>query len=172
MSTLGPLDHVARPALPWRTSADLTECGKEIARIEPARILTIEQLAARVADLGQKRAAYTTCMTCWETADRWGSRDPDPIKSVVREAEAVQHVSRYVPASLQHLKPSHRERVVRDVARRERLTADLEAIVALVAAHREEFDGYLSGRSEAVSLAERRSTRKAQVRQPRMGGTL
>jgi hypothetical protein len=137
VTALGPVDHLARPPLPWRHAADLTECGIPLANLDPTRVITAAALDRRIRDLGQQRTAYTTCMTCWSTAGRWRSGEPDPIQVIVREAQAVEYPGRHP-------------------ARRDALAAEVEAIVALVAAHREEFDGYLAGRSEAVSLADRR----------------
>lgn len=45
-------------------------------------------------------------------------------------------------------------------ARRGRLAAELEALAALVEAHREEFDGYLAGLAATVKLADRRQLRR------------
>lgn len=56
-------------------------------------------------------------------------------------------------------------------ARRQRLEAELEAIAVLVAEHRDEFDGYLAGRDQTVSLAARRALAARRGR-PRPGGTL
>jgi hypothetical protein len=142
MSTLGPLDHLARPPLPWRLCATLTECGKTLTELDPARVITADTLARRIRDLGKQRAAYTTCMTCADTAERWRSIDPEPLVVFLREAEAVQYRTR------------------RNVARREALTAEVEAITALIAAHREEFDGYLADRSATVSLDTVRRARR------------
>lgn len=158
--TLGPVDHIARPPLPWRTTPTLTECGKGLVTIDAARIITPAELTSRIGRLGQKRAAYTTCMTCWDSAERHRSGSPDPIELVIREAQAVQHSRSYPPQLLERMKPGERNRAIRDASRRERLSGELEAIAALVAAHRDEFDGYLVGRSEAVSLADRRAARR------------
>ena len=142
MTPLGPLDHLARPPLPWRLRATLTECGRPLAELDPARVITAEILRRRVRDLGKQRAAYTTCMTCADTAQRWRSIDPDPLTLLLREAESVQYLS------------------PRTADRRAALTVEIDAITALVAAHRAEFDDYLTGRAETVSLAARRRTRR------------
>lgn len=172
MSKLDPVDHVARPALPWRVQPDITECGKDLARLADDRIITPAELLRRISDLGQKRAAYTTCITCWETASRHRSDQPESIRVVLREVEALQWRGTYALGDLSHLSAARREKQLRDRERHQRLVAELEAIAALVSAHRAEFDGYLAGRDEAVSLAEHRATRREPRRQPRMGGTL
>lgn len=171
---MDPVDHVARPALSWRTCSTLTECGMDLDRL-PGRVLSVDELVARVRDLGQRRAAYTTCMTCWETAGRHRSHDPDPLGPLLRELETLRWV--HLPA---HDPPPPTDRVLtareqagaRARARRRRLVRELEAIAALIAAHRDEYDGYLAGLDETVSLAARRTARQQRAPRPRTGGTL
>ena len=156
MTELGPLDHLLRPALPWRQHPHLTECGKELDRVDPARLITVAELQRRIRELGQKRAAYSTCITCSETAGR--HRATDPVDVVMRELAALRWV---------------RDRSQGQPWERRRLIAtELEAVAALVAAHREEFDGYLADRAAAVSLADHRSSRRRPRAVPTMGGTL
>jgi len=90
MSALGPVDHVARPRLPWRSAPHLTECGKDLARFDLVRIITTNALIARIRDLGRQRAAYTTCMTCWGAARRHRSDRPDPLRVISRELEPLR----------------------------------------------------------------------------------
>lgn len=159
MSELGPLDHISRHPLPWR-SAHLTECGRDLS------LITREQVKKRIADVGQKSAAYSTCMTCATTSDRYPQ---DLINAVYREAGAVQrHMSIYGPAQIALMDHRHRDAYVKDRDRRGLLAAELEAIQALVEAHREEFDGYLSGLNDTVKLDERR--RPSNARRQYFGG--
>lgn len=153
MSTLGLLDHLSRPPLPWR-APHLTECGKPLDTIDAARIISRDQLRKRVDDIGQKRAAFSTCMTCWSTAGRWPD---DPWTALYREVSVVWRT----PPSYYDYAPSRDEGGQRGAhdeakARRDRFVGELEAIQALIEAHREEFDGYLAGLDETVSLADRR----------------
>jgi len=156
VSDLGPLDHLARPALPWR-APHLAECGKPLDALG-GRIVSRDELRRRVADIGQQRAVFTTCMTCWETADRWSD---DGVTAVHREAKDMYrgHSSGWQEYSFRT--EAERHQFGLRVARRDRFVAELEAIEALIGAHREEFEGYLAGRAETVSLAARRSARKA-----------
>lgn len=163
MSTLGPLDHISRPSLPWR-APHLTECGKLLGEIDPLWVLTRDQVQARIKAVGQQRAAYTTCMTCASTSDRYRPlpHDSTAIIAITRELTAVQHaypprethfegrVSIEQPSDLWH--------------RKQQLAGELEAIQALIESRREEFDGYLSGLQDTVSLADRRGTRRTRAR--------
>ncbi|MEQ7008402.1 hypothetical protein ABN028_19710 [Actinopolymorpha sp. B17G11] len=126
------LDHVLRPPLPWRKES-LTECG-----LDPASFQTItrDEFIAKVKDLGQKRSAMTTCMTCWDTARRWPTWEQDPPRRLSREVKWGGHGD-------------------------DQFTRELYAITALIEAHREEFDDYLAGLETTVSLQERRRERRA-----------
>lgn len=174
MSTIGPVDHIAREPLPWRTRPHLTECGKPVEPLGD-RVVSRGTIETRIRDIGQKRAAFTTCMTCVDTSDRWSGRrqrsDLTALRAVVREGSAVEHATppRHTPPgdrdamcvcgdNIHHHRDSTRERDLWE--RRERLRAELQAVAALVDAHREEFDAYLSGLSETVNLTERRNTKR------------
>lgn len=150
---LGPVDHITRPILPWRTEPDLTECGKAVTAY-PGRLLTREEAAARIKKIGRKRAAFSLCMTCVETSDRHRNQhghETDIVHVVARATAGVQYA--YAP---------YPDRAPTALwLERQRLVAELEAINALISAHREEFDGYLSGREETVSLDDRRVQRRA-----------
>jgi len=152
---VGPVDHITRAVLPWRTTADMTECGKDVADFA-GRLVTRQEASARIKRVGQRRAMFSLCMTCVSTSDRYRSRHApvvieDIVMAVARHAGSVQHA--YPPHPGQDPSPSWRER--------QRLAVEFEAILALIDAHREEFDGYLSGREQTVSLADRRRQRRA-----------
>lgn len=112
-----PVDHIIRPQLPWRDGPGVTECGYDASKV-PA--LTREAYAQRVKDLGKQRAAMVTCMTCANTAERWGSWGDDPRKALGREIEWEAGWSRRNNGS--------------------RLLDELLAVEALIEAHRAEFD--------------------------------
>src|SRR5690606_8664070 len=40
---------------------------------------------ARVKELGKQRSAMLTCMTCADTASRWGTWEDDPRRALERE---------------------------------------------------------------------------------------
>lgn len=111
-----PVDHIIRPQLPWRTDAGITECGLNAAK---APTLTREEFFQRLKDMGQRRTAMMTCMTCSDTASRWGTWDDDPRKALERE---IQWEARW----------GRRDRGCR-------LRDELLAIAALVDAHYDEF---------------------------------
>jgi hypothetical protein len=135
------LDHIARPGLPWRADG-LTECGHPTAGMA---VITVDEWKARIRRIGQQRAAFTVCMTC---AGREGYSRPwrqDPIGVLFRE---LKRVGEFRPSRA--VAPEH-----------DRMVAELRAITDLVAAHRDEFDGYLSGLGDTVDLARARNRRKA-----------
>ena len=152
---VGPVDHITRNVLPWRTSVDLTECGKPVADLA-GRLISRADAAARIKKIGQRRSMFSLCMTCVAASDRnrgIGGLGGDAVAVVARETGGVQYVQ---PPS-----PYSREGTTAKWAERQRLNAEFEAIAALGAAHREEFDGYLAGREQTVSLADRRRQRRA-----------
>lgn len=138
-----PIDHVRRPDLPWRVST-LTECGRLVAEVAS---ISRDEFVSRVRAQGQQRSAMTTCMTCWSTANRWPSWDQDPVGAIGRECAGVG----YTTESARH-----------EVFRRE-----LRALAALLAAHRDEFDGYLAGLDATVDLAQARRARRTTRGRPR-----
>lgn len=160
---VGLVDHILRTALPWRAAAHLTECGKAAGDLA-GRLVTRDEAAARIKRIGQARAAFTLCMTCAETSDRRHRFDPvDAVAVVARETGALQHATPPLPASPYTDGPKWAERRRRGDelwGERKRVNAELEAIAVLIAAHRDEYDAYLSGRAEAVSLDERRRQRR------------
>ena len=84
-----------------------------------------------------------TCMTCWQTADRYDVRDrpwrgPEILTALERE---IQWARRHPQGSP--------------------FVADLKAIEILIQRHRPEFDELLEDQRETVSLADERKARKS-----------
>lgn len=130
-----PRDHVHRPDLPWRDGG-LTECGKPANDV--GSVITREELRQRIQRDGIQRAAYSTCMTCLDASRRWKDWAGDPVDVMAREFYGGR--------------------------RFDRLGDELRAIAALVAEHREEFDGYLAGLAATVDLD---AVRQARLRSRR-----
>lgn len=128
------IEHVIRRAsLPWRPANDqLTECGKS-ARDYTS--ITYDVFTRKVRIQGQQRASMSTCMTCWNTATRYQTWAVDPVDAIRREVYGMRGDS--------------------DTFRRE-----LWAIAALIDAHRDEFDNYLTGLSQTTDLATRRRAKR------------
>ncbi len=112
-----PVDHIARPRLPWRNDAGLTECGHDAAKV---KTLTREEYFARLKDMGRQRMAILTCMTCSETARRWKTWEDDPREAMGREIQWETAWRR-----------DDRGCLLRD---------ELQVIAGLIEAHRDEFD--------------------------------
>jgi hypothetical protein len=112
--------------LPWRSdAAAITECGYDASKV---KTLTRAEYFQRLQDMGQQRAALFTCMTCADTAKRWGTWDDDPGR--VLDREISWECGGYY----------WRNRDDRGF----RLRAELIAIAALIEAHRDEFDDLVS----------------------------
>lgn len=121
-----PVDHIQRPALPWRRAdSAITECGYDASKV---KTLTRAEFFQREKDLGKQRTAMMTCMTCADTARRWGSWEDDPRLAMGREVNWERGESYW------------RARTDRGQLLKDELTA----IAALIEAHREEFDGILA----------------------------
>lgn len=144
-----PVDHILRPHLPWRCdSGAITECGYDASKV---KTLTREEYFARLKDMGQQRTALMTCMTCSNTAQRWGSWEDDPRLALHREIEwegGWRHTGN---------------------KRGQRLKDELFAIAALIAAHREEFDAAIAAteqqrewlaKKDAMQAKRRHATRE------------
>jgi hypothetical protein len=138
----GPLDHILREPLPWRTSR-LTECGRPAVGLP---LVSPEDLAARVTRLGKMRAAFTVCMTC---ADRCGYN---------QTVSWATHPVTLLERELTRVRTGYGPKVER--ARAE-LVRELHAINALIAAHRDEFDALVTGNADLTRLDDRRHPRRA-----------
>lgn len=125
-----PLEHIERAALPWRDER-LTECGLPTAG-HP--VLTRDQWIEKVRQLGKQRAAFTTCMTCWEAAQRNAAWSDDPVRAITRAAS--------------------------DWRRKDLFADELRAIALLLDAHREEYRETLAGLGNVGDLAARRRARR------------
>jgi len=141
------VDHILRPALPWREDG-LTECGRVVT--EATAVVTADEVKARIKRIGQQRTAFTVCMTCAGRTSLSRTWQQDPIDVLYRELRRVStgYGINTGPAAT-------------------RMTAELRAIAALIAAHRDEFDGYLSGLGDTVNLADARSRRRRMVEKGR-----
>lgn len=117
-----PVDHIERPHLPWRNAGHITECGYDASKV---RTLTRKEFFQRGKELGQQRTAMLTCMTCSQTAQRWGTWDDDPRMALQREIEwEGVRWSR-----------ENRGQLLKD---------ELFAIAALIEAHRDEFEAHVA----------------------------
>lgn len=142
-----PVDHILRPTLPWRDAAAMTECGLNANSV---KTLSRAEFFARLKDMGQQRTAMLTCMTCADTAKRWGTWEDDPRRAIEREVNWETSWGRQL----------------RD--RGERLRDELIAIADLIETHREEFDAHLLATeqrrawlAQKEALAEKNASRAA-----------
>lgn len=133
------IEHVRRPALPWRSTA-LTECGLSV---EGPSVLTREEFLRKVKDQGIQRAMLTTCYTCGETAQRHPDWQKNPAGCLARETGMWGHGKRV-----------------------DLLNREMRAIEALVSRHREEFEELMRDVIEVVSLDEERKARARGGRPP------
>jgi hypothetical protein len=131
-----PLAHLTRRTPPWRDPVK-TECGRDLADV--ARHIERDDAQKLIARHGQQRAAFMLCMTCVNTSDRYADWTVSPSSVVGRDG--------YSTLGGQGMSQMDRE---------------LFAIAALVAAHRDEFDAYLTDLDATVSLAERRAQQRKQ----------
>lgn len=121
------IEHVRRPRLPWRAEEyTRTECG--LLLTAAGRVLSREDFIEKVKRLGQQRAAMTTCMTCFNTAQSHPTWETNPVACLGREVE--------------HWRQKN------EIFRRE-----LRALAALVARHPEEFAELMKDQEEIVPLA-------------------
>jgi hypothetical protein len=149
-----PVDHILRPPLPWRTATDpaITECGYNAAKV---KALTRAEFFQRLKDFGQQRTAMLTCMTCSDTARRWGTWEDDPRRALEREIfwEAGQYGWR------------------EDHGRGTRLRDELVAIATLIETHRDEFDGHVTATQERRRwLEQKQAHEQARKAKPKASG--
>lgn len=125
-----PREHVLRPILPWRVGS-LTECGRD----SDEGTLTRDELVAKVRKQGPSRAKLTTCLTCFETAQRWPGWEANPAAVMAREVKGVSYWTGHEGAEIND---------------------ELRAIAMLIAEHRDEFDETLAALRQAVPFKPRR----------------
>lgn len=144
-----PVDHIERPRLPWRHSAEgaVTECGLNAAKVPT---ITRQAFLQRYKDLGQQRTAILTCMTCSTTAQRWGSWADDPRAAMQREIE-WEGTGRW----------SYQK------GRGDRLKDELLAIAALIDAHRDEFDAHLTATEQRREWLKKKAAMESKAVPPR-----
>lgn len=133
MTDQEPLAHVRRPDLPWRTSR-MTECGRPTADVK--KFIDRAEALELIAKHGKQRAAFLLCMMCLTTCKQYPAWEDDPTRALQRE-----FFGRADPA----------------------LDDELRALGALVAAHRDEFDDFMTGINDTIDLAARRRQQRRQV---------
>jgi len=143
-----PVDHIERPQLTWRDRSEgsVTECGYDASKV---KTLTRDEFFQRQKDLGKQRTAMLTCMTCSQTAQRWGTWEDDPRTALQREIEW-----------------ENRGRWARE-DRGQRLKDELLAIAALIDAHRDEFDASIDAIEQRREWLKRKAAMEQRPKQPR-----
>lgn len=146
-----PVDHIIRPQLPWRKSEDeqLTECGYAASKVNA---ISRDEFLKRIKEFGQRRTAMMTCMTCANTAGRWGTWDDDPRTALSREIAWETAGGGY--------------RAKRNI-HGQRLKDELLAISALIDAHREEFDDLVDQIIKRRDWIDQKEKRQNRPKQPR-----
>lgn len=149
-----PVDHILRPTLPWRSPDEgaMTECGYDATKV---KTLTRAEYFQRLKDLGQRRSAMVTCLTCSDTCRRHGDWNDDPRLALQRE--------------ITWEKPGYYSRREQ---RGQRLKDELLAIALLIEAHREEFAANVEAiqRRREWNDKKAEAKRKLSVVQPKVPG--
>lgn len=140
-----PVDHILRPRLPWRRPDEVpvTECGYDATKV---KTLARAEYFKRRKELGEQRTAMLTCMTCSDTARRWGTWDDDPRLAMQREIEWERgrpYWSTYAD------KNGHR------------LKDELIAIATLIKAHAEEFEAMIVANNQRREWLEKKAAMAA-----------
>lgn len=149
-----PVDHIARPSLPWRSAIAITECGYDASKVAT---ISREEFFTRLKDMGQQRTALLTCMTCSDTARRWGTWADDPRLAMQREIEWERG-------------PNYWSRGRTD--RGCQLRDELLAIERLIESHREEFDAAVTEIGERRAWNEKKAAMSRVAPKPRPRGIL
>lgn len=148
-----PLKHLLRAAPPWETR-EYTQCGRQAEKLATT---TVAEMNTVIKRHGRQRAAYTHCMTCIETQQRYASwrleydEHGNPQRRVAVpmtwESAPADVISRWVERA--------RYREPEDA---DRLRRTLHAIGALVEAHADEFAAMVDA-DGVVDLTARRRTK-------------
>lgn len=135
-----PVDHIVRPRLPWRdpNAPAITECGYDASKV---KTLTRAEFFAREKEYGTQRNALLTCMTCRDTARRWGTWEDDPRLALDREITWERGESYWR---------------ARD-DRGHLLKNELVAIAALIDAHKDEFTGLVMATEQRRAWLEQKA---------------
>lgn len=136
------LNHIARTSLPWR-AAERTVCGRSLDEMADGVVLTLGDARAKEKRLGRQRFAMVICMTCVHNVRGWVEWDHDPVARFGRE--------------LGNGFGSDRSK---------ELEAELRAIAALIAEHREQFDDMVAAllSPAVVAISDHRIARKGRRR--------
>lgn len=131
-----PLHHIQRAMLPWQRH-QLTECG-----LDPASYptWTRDEAVAQHRKLGEQRFSLFACMNCMHTASRHQTWDQNPASCMARHVQ-VWGMRDDQAAQIQ---------------------AELRAMAALIAAHRDEFDETVAGLLNLTTLDDHRKARAVQ----------
>jgi hypothetical protein len=148
MTMKEPVDHIERPRLPWRDAGTITECGFDASKVQT---LTRDEFFQRLKDYGQQRTAMLTCMTCSDTAKRWGTWTDDPRNALQREIEWEWG-------------RGYRARSDRGM----RLHDEFLAIATLIENHREEFDGFVAATEQRRDWLAKKAAMEKRPKQPPM----
>jgi hypothetical protein len=139
-----PVDHILRPQLPWRDGANaITECGYDGTKV---KTITRDEFQQRLKDFGRQRTAMISCMTCSDTAGRYGTWDDDPRRAIQRE---VEWECRWRNTNEHGL----------------RLRDELTAIATLIEAHRDEFDALVSGNEQRREWLEKKAAMQSKPKE-------
>lgn len=138
-----PVDHILRQSLPWRLNSEdvITECGCDASKV---KTITRTEFFQREKDLGKQRTAMFTCMTCADTARRWGTWEDDPRLALQRELEWEFRYRR-------------NDRGVR-------LRDELTAISGLVEKHKDEFLSLISEIENRRAWLEKKEALKGKLK--------
>jgi hypothetical protein len=107
------------------------------------KALTRAEFFQRLKDLGQQRTAMVTCMTCSDTAGRWGTWEDDPRRALEREIQWECGLG-------------YRTRTDHGA----RLRDELIALAILIEHHHEEFDSIISTNAQRREWLEKKAARK------------
>jgi hypothetical protein len=121
----GPLRHLPRACPPWAAQGR-TVCGRSYNDVQV--VLPWDEAQALVRKIGRRRAEFLFCQTC---LSMHGSRMASPARWEQYPDQVVQD---YAQRSSW-----------RSTADGEQTRAELRGLALLVAAHREEFEGYVYG---------------------------